>query len=241
MNMKNNNWFKNVWLLLGLWTIFGIGCVILFELFLPKTSNSGSTPWPGWSILDALANWILVGGLALAIWQIYESSKNTKINSTIEFFKNLRTAEELDKLNKIYHLSTTVTDNLTFDDPSSKEIISSLENLEMLGYLVYSNSIDEELVIKAYGGVTALKIWYKIQPFVDHMRGLQGYHWGIYTEYIATIAFSRWEHQPNLIMFHWKDNDSETRKVEDIFKLYNQAPARKPRSKKDIRAIISIL
>jgi hypothetical protein len=174
---------KVTFILIG-WTLFGIICVFAFHYIL--SNNTNNIAWSGWSILEALANWILVCGIIIAIWQISESRRTTNAQLAVDILEKFKEKEIIDILEEIYNLDEIDKQYLK-DQPieniSLRRLYSEkrhrinqvLYRIDLLAALVKRGIIEDKLAIEIYFGASVLRCWYQLgDVYIKELRKQRG-------------------------------------------------------------------
>jgi hypothetical protein len=134
----------------------------------------------GWSAIEAIATLILVAGIGIAVWQIFQTKRSTNAQIAVDLFNKLRSDETKRTLRYIYSLNR---ENLPI---IYKTDIYNIENLidqyGLLGALVDKGIIDESLAIDTYAGPPALRCWYQLAQFLKNMENDRGSYYTIHFE-----------------------------------------------------------
>lgn len=176
------NWFADHVVLFAIaWLLIGL---VLFIVYSVITWRWGDLHALDWRAITAFATWFLAGGVYLAFSQIREARRSTNAQLATDLFRMLR-SEQLKKTGDlIYRLrpddirrlcESSYESNNTSVRNLKDEINGLLDKYEMLGSLVNRHIIDESLAIEAYGGVPALKCWYKLVAYIRIETCKRGY------------------------------------------------------------------
>jgi hypothetical protein len=154
----------------AIFLLIGIVCVVLGRLVFDE-----KVPWAGWSILEAIASWLLAAGIIVAFIQIEETGKNTQsqiaanVKSTnsqiaVGLIQQLRSGESIKALRYIYSLDEYEINCIIMGyrgyQEKQDQITHVLDKLELLAGLVEKEIIDTKLAFEIYGGSQILKCWF---------------------------------------------------------------------------------
>jgi hypothetical protein len=185
----------------------------------------------GWTALGTIATWVLVAGIGVAIWQIWETRRSTKLSTSaqlaIQLFQALREGRALDTLRRLYRLGPKYSANALENDEELKRKVENItDNLELLGALVAQGIFDKKTAIEAYSGSTALRCWYVLKA---HMRKVRRERGGLYCIYLEDFAWRTWNHQRQSpqdehILFY----EDDPNKAFDLIQYFEDHPNEQP-------------
>jgi hypothetical protein len=178
--IRKTNWLKNNWLIVLtiIWFIVGFVLVFIF-LSIYKMVN--------WEVLTGFATWILVGGVAVASWQINQARKSTNAQLTVGYYWKFREDKAVEKLRSIYALGSKAFKDLQAN--KKKEIDYVLDWLDKLGALVVRNILDKQLAIEVFAGLPALRCWYKLSEYIKEERKNRGLRWSPKIRQVVKVGF----------------------------------------------------
>jgi hypothetical protein len=121
---------------------------------------------------NSLATFVLILGILLTSWQIFEARKSTNAQIAMDLFRELRSDRALRILRYIYSLQPQeVNRPEAIDD---QLILYVLDRFEVLGVLVDQGTVDERIAINAYGGASALRCWYQLNKYIKETTEKRG-------------------------------------------------------------------
>ncbi len=164
------------------WTIVLIIAWIIvgFVLILIYLGIYGNVTW---EVLTGFATWVLAAGVGFAIYQVRQARRSTNAQLAVELFRELRSEESKETLSLIYRLTpedisylyeTPISMHQQYQDWKNR-INSLLDKYVMLSNLVNNNIIEKSLAIETFGGLPALKCWYKLVDYIRKETCKRGY------------------------------------------------------------------
>jgi hypothetical protein len=103
-----------------------------------------------WGAVEAIATCLLVAGIAVAIWQLWETRRRAKIEFTERRLEELNSLDIKEGLLIAYNKTPSKLSDLEKEDRD--KIVQVLDPMHTLGLLVKKGYADKELAIEAHRG-----------------------------------------------------------------------------------------
>jgi hypothetical protein len=144
-----------------------------------------------WEALSGFATWVLVAGVGIAIWQLFESKgaaekqdiasrKGVYTQIALDIYNELHSKEVTEKIKNIYRMSSLGVIELhqkelegTYKIDDIDEII---QKFDFVGGLIRYHIIAIKLVLDSSVGIDALKIWDKLEPYIRKKQNDDRYY-----------------------------------------------------------------